>query len=414
MPRTIEKLSPAAVRNARPGMHADGGGLYLHVNAAGARSWIFRFMLAGRAREMGLGPLHTVPIRDAREQAMACRRQLLDGVDPIEARAARRNQAQLDAARSLTFKTCAERYIEAHRAGWRNAKHADQWGNTLASYVYPVFGGLSVQAIDVGLVLKSIEPIWNQKPETASRVRGRIESVLDWAGSRGYRTGENPARWRGHLENLLPKKQKVRQVEHHAALPFGEIAGFLAALRQQHGRAARALEFAILTAARTSEVLGATWGEIDLLARTWTIPAARMKAGREHRVPLSDAAVAVLRGQRPADNFHDFAIDGLIFPGAKPGRPLSNMAFLMLLRRMGRDELTGHGFRSTFSDWASERTGFAAEVREMSLAHAISDKVEAAYRRGDLFTKRRQLIEAWAKFCAAPANSSDNVRALRG
>jgi integrase len=245
--------------------------------------------------------------------------------------------------------------------------------------------------------MNAIEPIWTTKPETASRVRGRIESILDWAAARGYRQGENPARWRGHLENLLPKKNKVRRVEHLAALPYREIGMFMAELRGQEGAAARALEFAILTSARTGEVMGARWDEINLADRMWTIPAERMKAGKEHRVPLADAAMAIVE-KMAAIRSGEF-----VFPGGKAGRPLSNMAFLMLLRRIGRNDLTVHGFRSSFRDWAAERTGFPAEVAEMALAHAVSDKVEAAYRRGDLFQKRRQLAEAWAKFCATPA-----------
>lgn len=276
----------------------------------------------------------------------------------------------------------------------KNKKHAGQWQQTLEDYVYPIFGSLPVLAIDTVLVMKAIEPIWTTKPETASRVRGRIESVLDWATARGYRSGENSARWKGHLENLLPKRSKVARVEHHAALPYAELPGFMAELRQQNGIAARALEFAILTAARTGEVIGATWAEIDFEARLWTVPAGRMKAGRDHRVPLSEAAMAILR----------------LLHGARTGDrvfPISNMAMLMLLRRMGRGDLTAHGFRSTFSDWCAEQTNTPSEVREMALAHTVGDKVEAAYRRGDMFDKRRHLAEAWARYCAAqPASVS--------
>jgi len=321
----------------------------------------------------------------------------LDGADPLATRRAGRDQARLDAAKGMTFAACAERYIAAHKTGWRNPKHAAQWPATLATYVNPIFGDLPVQAIDVGLVMKAIEPIWAVKPETASRVRGRIESVLDWATARGYRQGANPARWKGHLDNLLPKKTKVRRVEHHAALPYVDIAEFMVELRRQAGIAARALEFAILTAARTGEVIGAQWDEVDLVARLWTIPAGRMKAGKEHRVPLSDAAVAILEQMREARHGE------FVFPGTKAGRSLSNMSMLMTLRRMNRGSLTAHGFRSSFRDWAAERTSFPAEVAEMALAHTVADKVEAAYRRGDLFEKRRQLGDAWARFCAAPA-----------
>lgn len=396
MARAIARLNAVKVRTAPQGMHGDGAGLWLHVNPAGARSWIFRFMLNGRAREMGLGPVHTVGLADARKRAQECRQQVLEGIDPIAARQARRAGARVEAAKAMNFAECAERYIAAHRAGWKNDKHAAQWPATLATYVYPVFGNLPVEAIDTALVMKAVEPIWAEKPETASRVRGRIESVLDWATARGYRQGENPARWRGHLDKLLPKKTRVRQVEHHAALPYSGSADFMAELGQQEGVAARALEFAILTAARTGEVIGARWEEINLTDRLWTIPAGRMKAGREHRVPLSEATLAVLE-KMAAIRSGEF-----VFPGGRSGRPISNMAVLMLLRRMGRGELTAHGFRSSFRDWAAERTGFPAEVAEMALAHTVSDKVEAAYRRGDLFAKRRQIMDAWAKFCATP------------
>jgi integrase len=396
--RTIGKLTALAVDKAkRRGYYGDGGGLFLQVSASGSKSWVFRFKDAGKLHEMGLGATHTIGLAEAREKARESRRLRLDGVDPIEARKVARSRARLDAAQAMTFKECAERYIASHRVGWRSQTHAAQWPSTLSSYVYPVFGSLSVQAVDVGLVLKALEPIWTAKPETASRVRGRIESVLDWATARGYRQGENPARWRGHLENLLPKISKVRRIEHHAALPYIEIGSFMVELGQQENVAARALELAILTAARTGEVIGAKWDEIDLGERLWTVPAERMKAGKEHRVPLSNAALAVL------EEMQKVRTGDFVFPGGKVGRPISNMAMLMLLRRMGHVDLTTHGFRSSFRDWAAERTGFPAEVAEMALAHTVTDKVEAAYRRGDLFQKRRQLMEAWAKFCACPA-----------
>jgi integrase len=379
------------------GYYGDGGGLFLQVSRYGTKSWVFRFKANGRLREMGLGSLDTYSLAEARERARNCRKLRDEGKDPIEERNAARLAVKLDAAKVMTFKECADRYIASHKAGWRNAKHAAQWPSTLGTYVYPIFGSLPVNAIDVALVMKTLEPIWVAKPETASRVRGRVESVLDWATSRGYRQGENPARWRGHLENLLPKKTKVRRIEHHAALPYREIAAFVAELRPQEGIAARALEFAILTATRTGEVIGARWDELDLADRLWTIPAERMKADKEHRVPLSDAAIATLEDlQRTRHGDY-------VFPGGRAGRPISNMAMTMTLRRMGRGELTVHGFRSSFRDWAAERTGFPAEVAEMALAHAVSDKVEAAYRRGDLFQKRRQLMDAWARYCTTPA-----------
>ena len=397
MARTLGKLTPVAVRNAsRRGYYSDGGGLYLQVGTSGAKSWVFRYKVGSKLYEMGLGALRTVGLAEARTRARRCREQRLDGLDPLTVRKTARMQAKLDAAKSMTFVACAEGYINAHKSAWRNAKHRDQWSNTLSAYVEPVFGALPVQAVDTALVMKAIEPIWSEKPETASRVRGRIEVILDWATARGYRHGENPARWRGHLDKLLPKKSKVRRVEHHAALPYAEIGAFMVALRQQEGVAARGLEFAILIAARTGEVIGAHWDEFDLAARLWTVPAERMKAGKVHRVPLSDAALAIV--EKMAEIRHsDF-----VFSGGKAGHPLSNMAFLMLLRRMGRGDLTAHGFRSSFRDWAAERTSFPPEVAEMALAHTISNNVEAAYRRGDLFQKRRQLSDAWAKFCATP------------
>src|SRR6266851_3844990 len=389
-------LKVAAVARAKaPGYYGDGVGLFLQVSRVGTASWVFRYRVAGRLREMGLGSLDTIGLADARERARKAREQRLDGLDPIELRKAARLSAQLDAAKAVTFKDCAKRYIAAHQPSWRNPKHAAQWGSTLETYVYPAIGNLAVQGVGVGLVLQAIEPIWTTKPETASRVRGRIESILDWATARGYREGENPARWRGHLENLLPARAKVRRVEHHAALPYLEIGAFMTELRRQEGIAASALEFAILTAARTGEVIGARWSEVSIADRLWTIPADRMKAEKEHRVPLCDAALAIVT------KMGEIRHGDFVFPGGREGRPLSNMAFLMLLRRMGRDDLTAHGFRSSFREWAAERTGFPAEVAEMALAHAVSDKVEAAYRRGDLFQKRRHLAEAWAKFCAA-------------
>jgi integrase len=411
MARTIGRLTALKVDKAkRPGMYADGGGLYLRVTEDGTKNWVFRFMLNGRPRWMGMGALHTIRLAEARNRAAEYRMQRHDGIDPIEQRREERLQRQLDAARAITFKDCAARYIASHRAGWRNPKHAAQWQATLATYAEPVIGGLSVQAIDTALVLKVVEPIWTTKPETAGRVRGRIESILDWAKAHGYRAGENPARWRGHLDKLLPARSKVRRVEHHAALFYAELPGFLTSLRGQEGIAARALEFAILTAARTGEVIGARWDEIDLLDKIWTVPAARMKAGREHRVPLSARALAILQEVRSLRH----AEDGFVFPGGKLGRPLSNMAFLMLLRRMERDGLTAHGFRSSFRGWCAERTNYPSEVAEMALAHTVSDKTVAAYNRSDLFEKRRRLMQAWAQFLTKTPPGQGKVLVLRG
>ena len=412
MVRAIGRLTALKVEKAKkPGMYADGGGLYLRVTPEGARNWVLRFMLDRRPRWMGLGPLALYGLAEARARALDARRKRHEGIDPIEARRAGRARQQLDAAKAVTFKQCAESYINSHRAGWRSDKHAGQWGATLATYAYPIIGTLPVQAVDTGLVLKALEPIWAAKPETASRLRGRIESVLDFAKVRGYRDGDNPARWRGHLAKLLPARSKVRAVEHHSALPYPDLPAFLATLRTQEGIAARALEFLILTGARTGEVIGAQWSEIDLLDKTWTVPAARMKAHREHRVPLSPRALAILSEIQAA------ARDGgFVFAGGKAGRPLSNMAFLMLLRRMGRADLTAHGFRATFKTWASERTSFQNEIIEASLAHVTGGKVEQAYMRGDLVEKRRRLMQQWATYCTADpkAEQRGKVTALRG
>jgi integrase len=408
--REIGRLSAVALKKIdTPGLYHDGGGLYLQVTKRGARTWVYRFMLHGLAREMGLGPLHIVGLAEAREKARECRRLRHEGIDPIEARKTRQAERRLAEATAMTFRECAERYIEAHKAGWKNPKHAKQWPSTLETYVYPVFGALPVQAIDVGLVMKVLEPIWKTKPETAGRVRGRIESVLDWATARGYRNGENPARWRGHLDKLLPPRGKVRKVEHHPALPFPDMGEFITALHKQDGIGARALEFLILTATRTGEVIGARWEEFDIGKRVWTVPADRMKASKEHRVPLSDRALAIIEGMK-AERINDHPF---VFPGARPGRHLSNMAMLKLLGRMGRDDLTAHGFRSTFRDWAAECTSVANQVVEMAMAHTVSDKVEAAYRRGDLFEKRRELMEAWATYCH-PETGEENVIRLPG
>jgi integrase len=300
----------------------------------------------------------------------------------------------------VTFNVCAERYIDAHTASWHSAKHRLQWQATLANYAGPVIGNLSVQAIETAHVMKVLESLWSKRPETASRLRGRIEAVLEWARARGYRTGDNPARWRGHLQSLLPARLKARDVKHFAALPYGDLPGFMMELRNQNSISAAALEFAILTAARTGEVIGATWGEFDLRNMTWIVPAARMKARREHRVPLSAGAVKILEKMRPLGGEY-------VFPGKRSGKPLSNMALLMVLRRLRRGDLTAHGFRSTFRDWCAEQTDYPAEVAEMALAHTVSDKVEAAYRRGDMFDKRLRLAEEWNRYCSSSAVRPD-------
>ena len=409
MARKIEVLTALAVsRKTKPGLYRDGGNLYLHITKAGVKSWVFRFMLGGKAREMGLGPLHTVTLADARAKAAEARKLLLDGVDPIETRNATRIAANVVAAKSYTFDHCSEAYIASHRAGWRNAKHADQWENTLKSYASPTFGALPVQAVDTALVMKALEPIWTKKAETATRVRGRIEAILDWATVRGFRAGENPARWKGHLDKLLPKRSKVATIEHHPALPYDRMGAFMADLRKEHGVGARALEFAILTAARTGEVIGAQWGEIDLQAAVWTVPPSRMKASKEHRVPLSSRAMEIINELRKTRQGE------YVFPGGRRGKPLSNMAMLATLKRMERTDLTAHGFRSTFRDWAAEQTNYPREVAEMALAHTVGDKVEAAYRRGDLFEKRRRLMDEWQRHTETIRTAGKVVSINRG
>jgi integrase len=394
MAREIGKLNNLTISRAKNrGYYSDGGGLYLSVTPSGSKSWVFRFRQSGKLREMGLGPTHTVTLAEARDAAQTCRKLRLEGIDPIANRHAAKATARLEAAKATTFQQCAESYLEAHRPSWQNSKHASQWGATLTTYAFPVIGNLPIQSIDVDLIIKVISPIWSTKTETATRVRARIESVLDWATARGLRTGDNPARWRGHLDKLLPARSKLKKVKHHAALPYDQIGSFIFLLRQQKGISAKALEFAILTACRTNEVLGATWAEIDLEKAVWTIPAGRMKAGREHRIPLSKPAIEIL------NNFSPGNPEAPIFPGAKKGKGLSNMAFLTLLRRMKREDITPHGFRSTFRDWAAEQTNFPREVAEHALAHSLPDKVEAAYRRSDLFEKRQLLMEEWSKFC---------------
>jgi integrase len=398
MTRAIGRLKAIAVERAKtPGLLADGGGLYLRIGKGSGKSWVFRYRRDGKLHDMGLGPAHTVSLAEAREAAHECRKMRLDRIDPIEARQASRREAMLTAASALTFRECAERYIEAHKAGWRNAVHAEQWPASLAAYAYPVFGELPIQAIDVALVMKAIEPLWQTKTETANRTRGRIENILDWAKARGYRIGENPARWKGHLDKMLPRRSKVRAVEHHAALPYPQIAGLMAELRQQEGIAYRALEFTILTAVRSGEARGARWSEIDRDAKVWNIPAARMKGGRAHRVPLSDAALAVL------DAMAEIRQSDFVFAGTKLNRSLGKEALSRTLIRMGRTDTTVHGLRSTFRDWCADCTTFQAEIAEAALAHQVGDAVERAYRRSDLFDRRRQMMDQWARFCSGPA-----------
>jgi integrase len=409
MPRNyLHKLTATKVAGRmNVGYHADGGCLYFRVAPGGSRGWVFRFALNGRTRDMGLGAYPTITLAMAREKALEMRRLVADGIDPIERRRAILADGKAENASTLTFDAAALKYIAAHEAGWRSARHRAQWRNTLRDHVSPIIGSLPVRSIDTALVLKALEPIWQTKTETAARVRARIEVVLDWAKVRGYRTGENPARWRGHLDHLLPAKSKIKRVEHHSALPYAEIGAFLQGLRGQNGPGPLALEFLLLTATRVSEVIGATWGEVDLKTRTWTIPSERMKSGKEHRVPLSiSALVALTKAQA-------FRSDGLIFPGIKAGRPLSQVHLLAITQRIAQGRVTLHGFRSTFRDWAAERTSYPSEVAEMALAHAVGSQVERAYQRTDLFDKRRRLMDEWAAYCATPEPAGSKVVPIR-
>lgn len=392
------KLSAKSVEAARkrPGRYGDGLGLYLEVKSASSAYWVLRYERGGKEHWMGLGPLHTFSLAEARQRARAVRQQLFDGVDPLEAKRATQAAKAAAAARALSFKDASLAYYESHEAKWTNRRYKAQFLSSLESYAWPTIGALSVSDIDTGLVLQVLEPIWREKCETADRVRGRIEAVLDWAAARGHRSGENPARWRGHIAKLLPSRQAVQAVQHHPALPYAEVSDFLAQLRMREGTAARAAEFVVLTATRTGEALGATWDEIDLERRVWTIPAQRMKGKKEHRVPLCDRAVALLKAlPREARNKH-------VFIGTRAGAPLSSAAMVKVLHRMKRSDLTIHGFRSTFRDWAGECTNFPNHVVEMALAHSVGNAVERAYRRGDLFEKRRALMAAWGQYCDAP------------
>ena len=404
---TIHKLaSNAAAKLDRPGLHSDGGGLYLSVGRNGARSWTFRFWLAGRPREMGLGSTNVLSLSEARQKAQDARKLIAEGIDPIEARNATREARKLEAAKALTFDQGADAYIAAHRPGWKNAKHADQWTSTIRTYASPVIGKLAMQAVDTPQVLEVLQPIWTSKPETAHRLRGRIEKILDWAKVMKYRGGENPARWRGHLDHLLPARGKVKKVRHHPALPYRELPEFMALLRDQEGTAARALEFTIFTTARTNETIAARFDQIE--NGVWTIGREGMKSDRAHRVPLCVRAMEIV------DEMRGLVRNEFIFPaGNSRGEHLSNMAMLNLLGRMGHGDITTHGFRSSFKDWARECTNFPNEVSEAALAHVIGDETERAYARGDLFEKRRKLMDAWANYCAKPTQTGATVTPLR-
>lgn len=407
MAQKINRLTVLAIKNAKPGRHGDGGNLYLLVKGDGRKTWTFRYRapLTGKVRDKGMGPAWDVSLPEARERAAEYRRMLRDGIDPIDSANATKHKARTESAKRMPFGRCAELYVEAHRSGWRNAKHADQWDSTLRTYCAPLWP-LDVAVVDTALVMKCLDPIWTTKTETASRLRGRIESVLAWATVRKYRSGDNPAAWRNHLDQLLPKRSKVQKVEHRAALPYANIGEFMERLRDQTALAARVLELQILTATRPGEAAGAQWDEVDMDAALWIIPEARMKAGKEHRVPLSDAAMTLLRSMIPKAKRKPVTPHGSIFPGNR-GKSITTAAGMALLKEM-QPGITAHGFRSTFRDWAAETTNHPREVIEAAMAHRLKDAAEAAYQRGDLLQRRRRLMMDWAGCCAA-VRSGDNT-----
>jgi integrase len=412
MPIKLERqLSPLKVKNAKPGLHADGGCLYLQVTASKDgkrfnRSWIFRYRVNGRLRDMGLGSVDILSLAEARERAREQRKQRLDGIDPIDARRA----LVTPAANLVTFDQAAAEVIKANEDTW-SAIHAGQWRDTVKTLASPFIGNKPVRDINTADVTKILDTIWKEKPETANRLRGRIEAVLNWAKARGLRDGENPARWRGHLDHIYSSVAKAKEAKrsrngsgaHHAALPYEAIGPFMAALRAQKGAGARALEFAILTAARAGEVLGARWCEFDMVAKTWTIPKERTKARKEHRVPLSDRALAIVKAASRDGGEYIFG-DG--------ERQLPRITFARVLARLGHGDITPHGFRSSFRDWAAEKTNFPREIAEAALAHALKDKTEAAYQRGDLLEKRRKLMDAWAQYATRP-QATGKILAMR-
>lgn len=406
MARQLGKLTALQVTKLiKPGLYGDGGGLTLQITKAGVKSWLFRFMRDGKAYGMGLGATHTFSLAEARQKALEARKQLASGLNPLAEKKQMLLAKALERAKMMTFDQCSTAYIEAHKASWKNAKHKDQWTNTLGTYASPVFGQMPVADIDTALVVKCLAPIWQSKTETASRVRGRIESVLGWATTSGYRKGENPARWKGHLENLLANISKTSRTKNHPSLPWPRMGDFMAALKARDGIASCALEFTILTACRSGEIRGAQWSEFDFKEKVWTIPAERMKAPREHQVPLSESALALLTSMPQSGKF--------VFTGKK-GQPLSDMTLTAVIRRMNSDEekpvwvdpagkgITVHGFRSSFRMWAAETTAYPREVAEHALAHQLPDAVERAYQRGTQFAKRKALMAEWATHCALP------------
>ena len=403
MAQNINRLKALKVKQLKePGWYPDGRGLYLQVSSTGSKSWVYRYEMNGKERRQGLGSFLDVSLEEARKTAGDCRQLRTNGIDPIDHKRKLETNRRLEAAKGVTFKECATSYIDSHKAGWKNSKHESQWRNTLETYAYPVMGKLSVQDIDVGLIMKVLEPIWFTKTETASRVRQRIENVLDWAKVRNYRTGENPAQWKGHLDKLLPKRTKVQKVKHHNAMPYVDLPEYFRSLRKVDTLASKALAFTILTATRSNEAREAAWSEIDLKAEIWTIPDERMKAGRMHRVPLTKECLAILKEAKK------LKVNDYVFPGLRKDKPITDAALLKQLKQT-HPTLTVHGFRSSFRDWCAEMANYPRELAEAALAHTLKDQTEAAYQRGDMFAKRRKLMGAWATYCTKGKKTADVV-----
>jgi integrase len=395
MAKTVKRLKDLQIRRlSQPGSYPDGEGLYLQVRTSGAKDWFYRYEVDGKGRKRGLGPYPTISLEQARDDALECRQLRQQGIDPVDHAKAQRQKEALDDAKSFTFKECALAYINSHQRGWKNRKHESQWRNTLETYAYPTIGDISVQDIDIGLVMDVLEPIWYEKTETASRVRQRIENILDWATVKQYRSGDNPALWRGRLDKLLPKRVKVQKPVHFPAMDYRELPEYFRALRKRDSVATRALAFTLLTAARNGEARAVTHDELDIKGKVWIIPDRRMKAGREHRVPLSAEALKIIKEMEPFKRH----TDNFIFPGQAQAKPISEASLLKVVKQQDKT-LTVHGFRSTFRDWCAEQTSFPREVAEAALAHSVRDKTEAAYQRGDLFEKRRKLMDQWAQYC---------------
>ncbi len=408
MARQINKLSDRGIKaEKKQGRYADGNGLYLQVSRSGSKSWLFRFMLDKTPREMGLGSTSTVTLSEARVEALECKKGLREGVDPIKARNERLERIKADNVGVLTFKKCAEEYLKAHSARWKSTRHAEIWKSSLKRFAYPSLGHLPVNTIERSQIMRALDPIWREKTETASRLRGRLENILDWATVQGLRKGENPARWKGHLDKLLPKPSELHKVKHFAALPYPEINSFMDKLREREANSAQALRLIILTATRSGEIRNAVWSEFDIKKALWTIPAERMKADKEHIIPLCAEAISIIQSQ-PRLSGNDY-----LFSSPKSGKPLSDVVFKKLMERMKITGITTHGFRSTFRDWAAEKTSFPREVIENALAHQLKDKAEAAYFRSNLLDKRRDLMNKWADFTNMPYSQNGQLNLMQ-